>query len=76
MSERDIQASVLLALSHRDGLPLAMLRKQLDVSMSVLMRELSALMTLGVIERRTHGKRDCVFLSSAGHTLLRQRGLP
>ncbi|MFT3735333.1 MAG: MarR family winged helix-turn-helix transcriptional regulator [Rhodocyclaceae bacterium] len=70
MNTNDLHASILLALSHRDGVPLAMLRKQLDVSMSVLTREVSQLGALGVVERRAHGKRDCLFLTDAGRTLL------
>jgi len=72
----ELAARILTALAQQDGQPLARLRKQLDVAMSELLRNLSALEALHLTERREQARRDCVFLTDKGRALMQSGEQP
>ncbi|GAA5165367.1 hypothetical protein [Viridibacterium curvum] len=66
----DHHALALSLLADKDGLSAAALRKRLDVPMSVLLRVLSELGELALVERRAVGRREGVFLTAKARALL------
>lgn len=63
-------ALALSLLAQDDGLSAAALRKRLDLPMSVLLRVLSELGELALVERRAVGRREGVFLTDKARALL------
>jgi DNA-binding MarR family transcriptional regulator len=68
-------ALTLSLLADDDGLSVAALRKRLEVPMSVLLRVLTELGELALVERRAVGRREGIFLTDKARALL-QAGSP